>query len=261
MFNDARFIAFAKATLVVLMVYLGVLALSTLKGIKYVGSGVPATNTITVNGTADVFAVPDTAEFTATVMETAKDVASAQTAAAKDANAVTDYLKGAGVDSKDVQTSDYSVQPQYEYQQASPCASGYCPPGKQVLTGYQVSETLDIKVRDTGKAGELLSGVGQKGASQVSGLSFTVADQTALEAQARDKAIADAKAKAAALAKSLGVSLVRIVGFSENGNGPIPFAAKAAGSMALDAAAPAVPEISTGQNKITSNVSLSYEVE
>jgi len=262
--SDNRFISFARAVLIVLMVYLGVLALSTLKGIKYVGAGVPATNTISVQGEGDVFAVPDTAQFSATVMETAGDVETAQNQADQKGNDIKKYLSGAGVDEKDIQTTDYSVSPQYEYQRATSaaCTNGYCPPGRQVLTGYQVSETLTVKVRDTKKAGDLLAGVGSRGASQVSGLNFTVADEDDLQKQARDKAIAQAKEKARQLASSLGVSLVRVVGFSENGSvSPMPYAAKAMSFAAQDTAAPAAPEISPGQNKITSNVTLSYEIE
>jgi uncharacterized protein YggE len=262
--NDTRFISFARAALIVLMVYLGVLALSTLKGIKYIGAGVPATNTISVSGEGEVFAVPDTAQFTATVMETGSDVKTAQDKAAQKANDIMSYLKGAGIAEKDIQTADYSVSPQYEYQQATgaACRDGYCPPGRQVLKGYQVSETLSVKVRDTKKAGDLLSGVGSRGASSVSGLNFTVADEDALKAQARDKAIADARAKAQQLAGSLRVSLVRIVGFSENGAlPPVPYAAKTMSLAAQDAGGAVAPEIATGQNKITSTVSLSYEIE
>jgi uncharacterized protein YggE len=254
---------FASVALFMLAIFLFAAAIAEFKSIKYIGSGVTATNTIAVTGTADVFAVPDTAEFSASVIETAADVQTAQAQATAKGNAIIDYLKSAGIDKKDIQTTDYSVNPQYEYRQAGGvCPAGsYCPPGKQVLTGYQVNETFSVKVRDTKKAGDLLSAVGKKGASNVSGLSFTIDDQNALEMQAREKAITDAKAKAKELAKSLGVSLVRIVGFSENGNNVVyPYAAK---SMALgataDAAAP--PEIATGQNKITSNITLSYEIQ
>ena len=259
----------ATAALAMLALFLFVLTVSSLKGISYIGSGVQPTNTINVSGHGEVFAVPDTAEFSATVQETAKDVPTAQTAATTKANAIIDYLKGQGIDAADIQTTDYSISPQYEYQQAAcpTVASGsapvYCPPGKQVLTGYQVSETLTVKVRDTSKAGTLLSGVGSKGASQVSGLTFTVADQNAVDAQARDKAIADAKSKADALAQSLGVSLVRIVSFNENKNSPYPIYAKAyglGGGVAESAAVPA-PDIQTGQNKYTDDVSITYEIQ
>jgi uncharacterized protein YggE len=264
--TDKRIRTFAALVLIMLSLYLLFAALSELKSYRYIGSGVAATNTINVSGEGEVFAVPDTATFSVTVQETAKDVETAQTAATTKGNAIIAYLKGQGIDEKDIQTTDYSVNPQYEYQNTACAGSSggttiYCPPGKQVLTGFEVSQTLTVKVRDTSKAGALLSGVGSKGASSVSGLSFTVDDQDALEAQARDKAIQSAKAKAEVLAKSLGVSIVRVVGFNENQNYPI-YAQKATFSMAADSAgnpAPS-PEIPVGQNKITSNVNVTYEI-
>lgn len=264
--TDNRIRAFVVLVLIMLSLFLLGEALSVFKSMRFIGSGVTATNTITVSGEGEVFAVPDTATFSVSVIEKAKDVETAQTAATKKGNAIIAYLKGQGIEEKDIQTTDYSVNPQYEYQQASCPASSsgtvvYCPPGKSVLTGFEVSQTLTVKVRDTEKAGGILSGVGSLGASSVSGLSFTVADEDLLQDQARDKAITDAKNKAESLAKSLGVRVVRIVGFNENGNYPIYYA-KAEMSMAADGrggAAPS-PTIPVGQNKITSNVSVTYEI-
>lgn len=244
----------------VLALFLLVSTLNELKSYRYIGSGVTATNTITVSGDGEVFAVPDTATFSVTVQENAKDVRTAQDAATKKSNDIVAYLKGAGVDEKDIQTTDYSVYPQYSYG-TQVCAGGYCPPGKQTLDGFQVSQTLTVKVKDTKRAGELLSGVGSRGVSQVSGLSFTIDDQDALEAEARDKAITKAREKAKILAKSLGVEIVRVVGFSENGNYPMPYAYGVGGMERLDVSvAKAAPEIPVGQNKITSNVSVTYEI-
>lgn len=253
---------FGAAALGMLALFLLVGTLSGLKSYHYIGSGVAASNTISVSGDGEVFAVPDTATFSVTVQETAKDVKTAQDTATKKSNDIIAYLKTGGVDEKDIQTTDYSVNPQYQYSQGVCPQSGYCPPGKQVLTGFQVSQTLTVKVRDTKKAGDLLAGVGSRGASSVSGLSFTVADQDALEAQARDKAITKAKAKADVLAASLGVEIVRVVGFSEGGGGgPIYYAKSMAVGMGGGGpdAAPA-PEIPVGQNKITSNVTVTYEI-
>jgi uncharacterized protein YggE len=252
---------FGVFALTMLGLFLLFAALGQLKGLQYIGSGVAATNTISVSGEGEVFAVPDTATFSVTVQETAKDVQTAQTTATKKGNDIVAYLKGAGIDEKDIQTTDYSVNPQYDYTNGVCTQSGYCPPGKQVLTGYQVSQTLTIKVRDTKQAGDLLSGVGSRGATNVSGLSFTIDDQKGLEAQARGKAIDDARGKAEALAKQLHVSLVRVVGFSEGSNGPIYYAKAMSTGASMDAVAPSpAPEIATGQNKITSNVNVTYEI-
>jgi len=252
---------FAAAALCALTVFLFIAAVAELKSYRFIGSGVAATNTISVSGEGTVFAVPDTATFSVSVSETAKDVESAQTSATTKANAVIAYLKSQNIADTDIQTTDYEIQPQYDYS-SNACTSGLpCSPSTPTLTGYQVSETLSVKVRDTSKAGSILAGVGSKGASSVSGLDFTVADEDSVEAQARDKAIAQAKDKADALAKSLGVSIVRVVGFSENGApGPIYYA-KSAG-MTMDAAMPSVaPQIQTGQNKIVSDVTVTYEIQ
>ena len=251
------------AVLVALALFLILEAVQAFMGLRYIVAGIAPTNTITVSGQGDAYATPDIAQFTFSVVSDKATVAEAQADATKVANDITAYLTQAGVDEKDIKTTDYSIAPQYEYQNAvcpqSPASSVvYCPPGKQVLKGYEVRQSTQVKVRDTTKAGDLLAGIGTHGATEVSGLSFTTEDPNAVEAAARDKAIADAKTKAADLAKSLGVSLVRIVSFSEN-NGPQPvYGFEAAGVMSTKAAA---PQISVGQNKVTSDVSVTYEIK
>lgn len=253
----------AAAALGMLAVFLLIATIGELKGLRFIGSGVAATNTISVSGEGEVFAVPDIATFSVTVREKAKQVKDAQTVATEKGNDIIAYLKEQGIEEKDIKTADYSVTPEYEWVQAASCAPDrYCPPGKQVLTGFQVSQTLAVKVRDTKKAGDLLSGVGSRGASEVSGLSFEIDDEDALKAEARDMAITQAKEKAEVLADSLGVSLVRVVGFYEN-EGPVyPMYGKGGAERAFDvqAASAVPPEIPVGENKIVSNVSVTYEV-
>lgn len=248
-----------------LALFLLVLTVSAWKSYHFIGEGIQASNTITVSGSGDVVAVPDTAEFSYSVTQSASDVTTAQNKVSKAGNDILAYLKDQGIADTDVQTTDYSVNPQYSYSQAScPVTSMgstvvYCPPGKQTLTGYEVSETVSVKVKDTSKAGSLLAGIGSKGATNVSGLNLTVSNQKDLTSEAQAKAIADARTKADALAHSLGVSIVRVVGFSENGSSPVPMYAKAMDSMAGSAAV--APTIAVGQNKITSNVSVTYAIQ
>ena len=247
-----------KTLLIIGIAFLAVLTLGQLQGLRYIGAGISPSNTISVSGYGEAFGAADIATFSFSVVSEKSTVASAQTDATNKINAITKYLKDAGVAEKDIQTTDYSVYPQYEYNQIV-CISYPCPGGRQVLKGYQVRQTTTIKVRDLAKAGELLTGVGGKGATEVSGLNFTFDDPNKLQSDARGKAIADAKQKAEALAKQLGVTLVRVVSFNENGGGyPGPMYTKAVG-MGGDAAQSA-PEISVGQNKVSSNVSVTYEI-
>lgn len=245
--------------------YLIALFANEVKEWSTIGAGITPQATINVSGEGEVFAVPDIAEFSFSVMKEAKTVPEAQKASAELSNAIIEYLKGAGIEEKDIKTLNYSVNPKYEWMSTrvlTPCpAGGYCPPqGKQVITGYEVNQTVSVKVRKVDDAGTLLSGVGEKGATNVSGVEFTIDNPDAIQREARQKAIEKAQAKAAELAKDLGVKLIRVISFNESGApGPIFFAKEMAFGMGGDSAASA-PDITPGENKITSNVSITYEI-
>jgi len=248
-----------KWVLIVLTVFLAITSLGALLNLRYIGAGVAAANTISVSGHGEAVAVPDIATFNFSVVSDKPTVAEAQADATAKANATTKYLTDAGIDKKDIQTSDYSINPQYDYIQGV-CTNGYCPGGKQVLKGYEVRQSTTVKVRDTAKAGDLLAGVGSAGATELSGLNFTFDDPTAVQTDARTKAISDAKAKADTLARELGVSIVRVVSFNESSGGtPSPIMYAMGSSASMDAKAVA-PNISTGQNKVTDDVTVTYEI-
>jgi len=213
-------------------------------------------NTITVSGTGKVSVKPDIATVSFGVSAESLDVAKAQTDSATKINNIIDFLKTKGVDEKDIKTTNYNIYPRYNY---GPVTQSYPYGGKQILAAYVVSQTVEVKIRDISKAGAILSGVGEFGVTDVSGLSFTVDNDQAVKNQARDLAIEDAKTQAQAEAKSLGVKLVRITAFSENGNYPMVYGGGYAGiSMAKDASV--APQVPTGENTVTSNVSITYEI-
>lgn len=255
-----RFIKFAGFAVILLTVFLALQSLYTMKSFSYLGHDAMNQNVISVTGEGEVFSVPDIAMFTFGSTADAKTVKDAQDQVTKKLNAAFDILKKAGIAEKDIKTVDYSVYPKYEYSQAS-CSQGYCPPGKQNLVGYTVTQSASVKVREVAKAGDILGSLGGLNLTNVSGLQFTVDDETALQAQARAKAIADAKAKAKVLASQLGVRLGKVMNFSESGNYPVPYYKAAldsrGGVMANEVATPTLP---AGENKILSNVIITYEI-
>ncbi len=213
---------------------------------------------ISVTGSAEVTAVPDTATISFSVIETAKTVEVAQKQATERMNKALTYLKSVGVDEKDIKTSNYSVNPQYEYKNVTcfraPCESS------QVLVGYQAVQGVEVKVRKTDQAGTIIGGLGTAGVQNIYGPNFGFDDDTKIQDQAREKAIANAKAKAEVLAKQLGVRLGKVSSFSETlGGFPIAYAAKMDAVSSQGSAAP-VPELPTGQNKVTSSVTITYEI-
>jgi len=239
-----------KTLVIIGIVFLAVASVGQLMGLRYIGAGVAAANTISVSGHGEVEATPDIATFTFSVVSDKATVKAAQDGATAKQNAVDAYLKDAGIADKDIQTSGYSVYPQYDYNN-----------GTQTLRAYEVRQSTTVKVRDVSKAGDVLAGVVGKGVTEVNGPTLTFDDPSAPQKDARAKAIADAKAKAEVLAQQLGVSIVRVTSFSESGGGmpgPIPYAAKAAYGMGGgDSSA----NISAGQNKVTDDVSITYEIK
>ncbi|MDO8575136.1 MAG: SIMPL domain-containing protein [bacterium] len=218
------------------------------------------TNTITVEGKGEEFAIPDVAIFSVTVTKEAKTVLEAQKLMSDKMNVIIAEVKKAGVAEKDIKTENYYVNPKYDYT-SSACIQGYCPPTKPVFIGYEVSQSIQVKIREVVKAGDILSTVGGLGATSIGNLNFTVDDQDTIKDKARNLAIANAKTKADELAKQLGVKLVRVVSFSENG-GNYPMYDKA--MMSSSVSAPAVSrgvDLPQGETKIVSNVNITYEIK
>jgi len=213
---------------------------------------------ITVTGDGEVMAVPDIGSFSFSVLAEGKDAATAQSDSATKINDVMAYLRDAGIEDKDIKTTDYNLNPKYRYEELE-CRAGYCPTNR-VIDGYEVSQTVTVKVRDLDNAGNLITGVGDKGATNISSLSFTVDDDAVLRDQARELAIADAKTRAERLAKDLGVTLVRITGYYEDEGYKYGYGGYAADSVSLEARAATAPSIPTGENTYKASVNVSFEI-
>lgn len=218
-------------------------------------------NTITVEGTGRAAVIPDVARLVFTVTESAATVADAQKAATDKINSALDSVKGQNIDDKDVKTLSYQVNPKYEY--AQPCYAGaVCPPtGSPRIVGYEVSQTIEVKVRDTAKAGDVLQSLGSIGVQNISGPDFVVDDESEVANKAREEAIKEAREKAKQLAKELGVSLGDIVSFYEsNGPGPM-YAEYGKGGAVSDMRAPvAAPTLPVGEQETNVTVSITYEI-
>lgn len=215
--------------------------------------------TVSVSGTSEVMAVPDVAQFSFSVRAEGADAATAQSESATRMNAALDFLAEQGIAEADITTSGYNLFPKYRFEQ-QPCRANFCPPGEQIQDGFEVTQTVTVKVRDTAQSGVLLTGVGEAGATDISGLTFTIDDTDALKAQARTEAIADARAKAETLAANLGMQLGRIVSYyEEEPFMPSPYGM--GGDMMMRAEMAVTPDIPVGESAITSQVSLIYELK
>lgn len=225
--------------------------------------------TINVEGVAEVTAIPDVGVFNFSVEAESEDVATAQEESGEKINDIMTYLKTeGGVEEKDIKTTGYNTYPRYEWEQRQ-CFAGDCD-NERVLKGYVVTQSVTVKVRETEKAGTLIAGVGSRGATNMSGLSFEVDDLEAKKEEARLLAIADAKEKAKRLASELDVRLGDIMSFYDSGDGgyPMPMYAETragmGGDMAFDMAveeAAFAPNISVGEDTIMARVTITYEIK
>ncbi len=242
--------------LIILAVFLGVKTLASLKDLRNTS---PSYNTISVSGEGEVFAVPDLASFTFTVSADAQTVDAAQETVTKKVDTILAELKDLGIEEKDIKTTDYSVWPKYRYE-VSPAI--YPPmPGRQIPDGYTASHSVMVRVRDTDKAGEALSVAGSAGATNLSGISFTIDEPEKLQANARALAIKNAREKAELLSDKLDVRLVRVVSYSDSSDGGIPYYREALG-MGGDVATVTAkaPDLPTGENKVKVVVNVTYEI-
>lgn len=255
-----------------LALYILVLAVNGIKENRYIGGGISAGNVISVSGTGEVYATPDIAEVSFDVVVEKDTVAAAQEEATQKINATLAFLKDQDIAERDIKTTNYSSNPRYEWRsEAAPVPAGNGTAGvsypvynggdTRVLVGYEVRQSVTVKIRDTEKVGAVVAGLGELSVTNMYGPNFTIDDEDALTREARKEAIDDAEAKAKELAKDLGVKLVRIVSFSESGGPYYPYY-RGMEMIATDSAeAPkATPEIPAGENKISSYVTITYEI-
>jgi len=205
-----------------------------------------AANTVTAAGTGTAQGTPDVAEMSFGVMTTSDNAKSALDNASNAAEKIAAAIKKGGVDAKDIQTRDVSVYPQTNDRN-----------GKQVVTGYQASLSVRVKVRDVSKLGDLISAANDAGANTISGPTFTIDDPAPTRAQAIEKAVADARKNAEAMAKAAGKSVGAVLSVSSTDAGSVP-----PGPLYDRAAlsAKSVP-IEVGQLDITMNVTVIFELK
>jgi uncharacterized protein len=209
-------------------------------------AGVPGMRQVTVIGSGEVKVTPDTASVQIGVETSAPTTKEALEQNTAQANAIIAQIKALGVADKDIQTSGFNINPTYDT-------------NMRQVTGYTVSNQVGVTIRDLAQAGSLLDQVVQAGANRIYGVSFSVADPSAALAQARDKAVADAKARAEQLAKGSGASVGLVLVITEN-VGSSPVVPMPMLDRAVAAGAAPVP-MQAGEISYSAQVQMTYELK
>ncbi len=202
---------------------------------------------LSVSARADASRVPDVASLSTGVVTQAADANAALKANSAQMAKVVATIKAAGIAERDIQTSGISIHPQYRYAENQPPA----------ITGYQASNTVNIKVRDIGKLGEVLDALVSSGANQVNGPNFEIDQPEAVYDEARQAALKQAQARADMYAKSLGLRVRRIVSISEGGGFQPPVPVMKA--MAMDARMESAP-VAPGETTLSANLDVVFEL-
>lgn len=249
------------------LVIAGILMLLTLSVTLYKSwDGISDANyqTVSVSGEGIVYVTPDVATLEFTINEVKSSSKDAQNIANNKMIAVKKVLADLKVEDKDIKSMYYTVSPKYNYDNCQPTYSYVpCTP-KQKLEGYEVSHNVSVKVRDLDNAGKVLEALGAAGVNNVSGPNFVVDDMAKSKEEARGKAIADAKAKAKVLSGQLGLDFDDIYSYSESDNhiydrgyGATDYDLKAMPVSPVTAPI----DVSAGQNKVVSNITILYKLK
>lgn len=203
---------------------------------------------LSVSAQAEARRVPDVATISAGVVTQAADANAAMRANAAQMDKVMAAIRAAGIAERDIQTSGVNLNPQYKY------VDNQAPE----ITGYQASNTVNLKVRDIARLGKVLDALVASGANQVNGPSFEIDQPEAAYDEARRGALEKAQARAAMYAKTLGLRVRRIVSISEGGGFqppmPVPMMAMARGKAEADTA------VSPGETTLAANLDVVFEL-
>jgi len=239
--------------LIVLIVFIGYGFVYKMKSYDYIGVSPEAQNTIRITGIGKVIAVPDIAKVTLGTEALEQDVASAQKKVNEDINdLIRDLKKQFGIKEEDIKTVNYNAYPEYDWSEEG-----------RIFKGYKVTQNVEVKVRETDDAGQVISLAGQLGLKNIGGLQFTIDDPEIYRQEARGIALENAKEKAEDLAEVVGVKLGRIVSFSESeGVSAEPVFREAVADMGIGAGGEVVPapEIEVGSQEIQVIATVEYEI-
>lgn len=202
---------------------------------------------VAVTGVAEVEAAPDLASVTAGVETLGATAAEALSGNSAAMNAVFAALEAAGIERRDLQTSNLSLGAVWDHGRDG---------GEARITGYQASNLITVRVRDVSALGAVIDAVTTAGANRLHGVSFELADPAAALDEARAQAVADARARAEIYAGAAGVGLGEVLTIRETEQYAQPFFARAAG----DAVEASVP-VAEGTVAIRAQVSVVFGLE
>ncbi len=204
---------------------------------------------ISVAGVGKSYQAPDVATVSAGVVTEAPTAQEAMSANARKMNAVISALKAAGIQNRHIQTSQLSLNPQYDYANRR----------KPRITGYNARNTVTARSENLDQVGPMLDALVESGANNINGINFSIKDAEGAKSEARREAVKNARRKADEMATAAGVRLGRILQMSESSHGFRPQPMMMARGLAADVAE-STP-VQGGEQTLSVTVNITYVIE
>ena len=230
------------------------IAAALLVVVTALGAAEKTPRTLTVTGTAEVTVKPDICYMTFSInTQNLKKAIDAYRMNNETSDKVRSAVKSAGIEDKDIQTTNYSIAPQYRLDDKTK---------KRIFEGYTVNHTLSVSVRNLEKVSDILDAAVTSGASEVSGINFMVENPKKYTSGIRIDAIKAARAKAEIIAKETDVKLLKPLSIYESEPGGWGrYFAQSNVSMDMTRTAEAEAPLEPGQAKLTHTITITYEIE
>ncbi|NCN53101.1 SIMPL domain-containing protein [Candidatus Wolfebacteria bacterium] len=248
--NSKKYFWFLLNLVLLVVVLVG---LSSVKAIWGYKSSLYPAKTITVSAEGKSITAPDIASFSFSVVAEGNDPEKIAEDNNKKINEAITLVKQKGIEEKDIKTTGYNLSPRYEYDEVRRMS---------FISGYRLTQTVELKIRDFSKISEILGELPKIGINQIGSLTFNVDEPEQYRSEAREEALEKAREKAKEMAKQAGVRLGDVVSFNESGGQPPIFYEKyGLGGVSTDAAYAPSPSIEPGSQEINVTVSVTYEIK
>lgn len=216
------------------------------------GNSLMPTRTIAVSAEGTTTVTPDLAEASFSVVSKGKNPTDLADTNNTKMSAVIQFLKSEGLEDKDIATTAYDLSPNYKYDESTQ---------RNYITGYTLTQTVSVEMRDFKKVAEIVGGLTPLGVNQIGSVNFTVEEPEKFLAIARAQALQRAEAKAAEMAAENGLRLGEILNIGEYQTAPVSYYESARGYSGAAPAAVTPPTIEPGTQKISDQVSITYELK
>jgi uncharacterized protein YggE len=253
MIND-NLLKVKNITIAVFLLFLiAVIAYSLFFGpAKKYGDSLMPMRTINVSAQGKITVSPDIAKFSFSVVSEGSDPKAIADANNTKMNEAVNFVKSQGIDEKDIKTTEYNLSPQYEYDEET---------RKTFISGYRLTQTALVKIRDLDKVAEVLSGLPGLGINQIGSISFGIDEPEKYLSEARNQAFDKAKTKAEEMAAKNGVKIIRVINFYEYQINQDYSQTKVVSGLGGAESIAVPPQIQPGSQEVTVQINVNYEIE